>query len=255
LYDKIVDMNSLTDASPDLDLFEEGDLWRAILSRNCDDAQSARHTIILRYQFLIKAAARKLKSTLPSYVLEEDLMSYGQIGLIKAVDTYEPERGAFRGFAYLKIYGAILDELRTQDWAPRGLRREQRMIAEAKREMQVENPTNEALSDQLGWDETKLTATIKKIENSQHRNLDGMEDHLSDHEPEVLTNAEVLCNIFADTLESLPAEHRLILVRRYFLNQTLSVVAEETQTPLTVVRRVHSEALLKVLDAMTNAVR
>lgn len=227
---------------------EEEQLWLLVFDK--DDqvaAELAREEIILRYQFLVNAAAHKLKTGLPTYIQKEDLVSYGQIGLLRAVDAYDPAKAKFRSFAYTKIYGAMMDELRSQDWAPRGLRRDQRTINSARKDLEEDNPTSEAISAHLGWDSKRVNSTIKKVENSKHVQLSDRHVVVSSVDnPEASAVADDMCRVFVEILDSLPKRHLLIIVRKYFLNQTLSSIADEMDLSAVFVRSVHQDVLTRV---------
>src|SRR5215207_5911221 len=225
----------------------EEDLWRIFSGDDRDRARDAREEIILLYQGLIDAAAHKLKTSLPTYINFEDLKSYGQIGLIRAVDTYDPSRSSFRSFAYTKIYGSIMDELRSQDWAPRGLRRDQRQISAAVKASQSETPSHTQIGDVLNWKADKVNSTMKKISNSSHVQLaDRHSAVLASDTPEVSATVDSMCRQFVSILVSLPEKHCLIIVRKYFLNQTLSAIADDMGLSAVYVRGVHQGVLKRV---------
>src|SRR6266516_2179029 len=79
-----------------------------------------RDRLILTYAPLVKYVAGRLGSGLPAHVDEGDLVSYGLLGLIGAIERYDPERDVkFETYAIARIKGAIIDELRAMDWVPR----------------------------------------------------------------------------------------------------------------------------------------
>jgi len=88
----------------------------------------------------VKYIAQRIAVNLPSSVERDDLISAGILGLVKAVETFEPERGfKFETYAGHKIRGAILDELRAMDWVPRSVRQKarelQRVFAKLENEL------------------------------------------------------------------------------------------------------------------------
>ena len=95
------------------------DLWR----RYKDDGDNtARERLVVAYSPLVKFVAGRLGAGLPSHVEDADLISYGLMGLIGAIERFEPERGIkFETFAMTRIRGAIIDELRSLDWVPRSV--------------------------------------------------------------------------------------------------------------------------------------
>src|SRR4051794_24167059 len=96
---------------------------------------------------------RKVRSV-PAHVEAEDFISVGLEGLIQSIDRYDPEKGAtLEQFAWTRIHGAILDELRRQDWAPRSVRRWERDIETARRNfagVHGRQPSRAELADSLG---------------------------------------------------------------------------------------------------------
>lgn len=115
-------MNSLR---PNRPLFSPGDLpvrevWARFRQRA---AKEERDQLVLHYLSVVRVCAIKLMTRLPKFVELDDLISAGTIGLIGAIETFDPDRGiAFATFASYRIRGAILDDLRAQDWVPRSAR-------------------------------------------------------------------------------------------------------------------------------------
>src|SRR6201990_3779556 len=100
-----------------------------------------RERLILTYAPLSKYVAGRLETGLPAHVEEGDLVSYGLLGLMNAIERYDPGRDIkFETYAISRIKGAIIDELRSMDWVARSVRSKAREIEEAhtKREHQLE---------------------------------------------------------------------------------------------------------------------
>src|SRR5436309_1551758 len=105
------------------------ELWRRYKQ---DSDESAREHLVVAYSPLVKFIAGRMASGLPSHVEEADLISYGLLGLIAAIDRFEPEREIkFETFAVARIKGAIIDELRSLDWVPRSVRARARDVEKA----------------------------------------------------------------------------------------------------------------------------
>jgi len=93
--------------------------------------------IVAQHTGLVRRIAFHLVSRLPATVQADDLIQSGMIGLLEASRNYEPTHGAsFETYAGIRIRGAMLDEIRRQDWAPRSLFRKMRQVAEAMREIE-----------------------------------------------------------------------------------------------------------------------
>jgi RNA polymerase sigma factor for flagellar operon FliA len=101
----------MTDMETNLKPIELEDLWR----RYKDERdEKARERLVLAYAPLVKYAAGRMSTGLPSHVEEADLISYGLLGLISAIERFEPEREIkFETFAITRIKGSIIDELRS----------------------------------------------------------------------------------------------------------------------------------------------
>ncbi len=112
------------------------DLWRRYKGEG--DA-SARERLVVAYSPMVKFVAGRLGAGLPSHVDDADLISYGLMGLIGAIERFEPERGIkFETFAMTRIRGAIIDELRSLDWVPRSVRSRAREIEAAQAKLEHE---------------------------------------------------------------------------------------------------------------------
>lgn len=100
--------------------------------------QTNRDELVNRHAPLVKRIAYHLMSRLPPCVQADDLIQAGMIGLLEASRNYDPSQGAsFETYAGIRIRGAMLDEIRKNDWAPRSVHRKARKVAEAVR--QIEN--------------------------------------------------------------------------------------------------------------------
>ena len=126
-------------------------LWRSYRS-NAHPA--IRDRLIVTYAPLVKYVAGRLGSGLPAHVDDEDLVSYGLLGLIGAIERYDPERDVkFETYAIARIRGAIIDELRALDWVPRSVRSRARDIERAIGELEAKLggvPTDEEIATKLG---------------------------------------------------------------------------------------------------------
>ena len=126
------------------------DLWRRYKATG--DA-AARERLVVAYSPLVKYVSGRMASGLPAHVEEADLISYGLVGLISAIERFELEREIkFETYAITRIKGAIIDELRSLDWVPRSVRARAREIekANSKLEHQLQRaPTDEEMAAEL----------------------------------------------------------------------------------------------------------
>jgi RNA polymerase sigma factor for flagellar operon FliA len=124
----------------------------------------------------VKFVAGRLGAGLPAHVDEQDLVSYGLLGLIGAIERFDPEREIkFETYAIARIKGAIIDELRSLDWVPRSVRtraREiERAIAELERNLH-RAPTDEEIAAKLGVEVADLEDSLAEISRSSMAALD-----------------------------------------------------------------------------------
>src|SRR6187402_2937244 len=149
------------------------DLWKRY--KDGGD-ENARERLVVAYSPMVKFVAGRLGAGLPSHVEDADLISYGLVGLIGAIERFEPERGIkFETFAMTRIRGAIIDELRSLDWVPRSVRSRAREIeaAQAKLEHELHRaPTEAELAERLGVGEDELQTSLLEIANSSVYALD-----------------------------------------------------------------------------------
>jgi RNA polymerase sigma factor for flagellar operon FliA len=138
---------------------------------------------------------RKLRE-LPAQCDSEDLLSRGTEALIRSIDRYDPEKGAtLEQYAWTRVQGAVLDELRDQDWAPRSLRRDERTINRARDRLSAgdeDHPSREQLASAAGMTTTKLSRRLDEL---------ALVDVASLNQPVVADDATTLERV--DTIPSL----------------------------------------------------
>jgi RNA polymerase sigma factor for flagellar operon FliA len=142
-------------------------LWREF-KRTGDRA--LRDRLIVNYAPLVKYVAGRLGSGLPAHVDEGDLVSYGLLGLIGAIERFDPDRDIkFETYAIARIKGSIIDELRSMDWVPRSVRARARDIERAIAALEAKlhrAPTDEEISSQLGITEEEFQDSLLEISRS-----------------------------------------------------------------------------------------
>src|SRR5437763_10065685 len=126
------------------------ELWRRY--KDSGD-KHAREQLVLSFSPLVKYVAGRMSTGLPAHVEEADLISYGLLGLISAIERFDPDREIkFETFAITRIKGSIIDELRSLDWVPRSVRARAREIerVHGKLEHRLHRaPTDEEMAREL----------------------------------------------------------------------------------------------------------
>ena len=152
---------------------ETYNLWQEY--RSTGD-QHVRDRLILTYAPLVKFVAGRVGASLPAHVDEQDLVSFGLLGLIGAIERYDPDREIkFETFAMARIRGAIIDELRSLDWVPRSVRTRARQIERAIQVLERElmrAPTNSEIAQKLGVSPDELEESLREISRTSVAALD-----------------------------------------------------------------------------------
>ena len=142
-------------------------LWRQYRAK--PDDKALRDRLILTYAPLVKYVAGRLGSGLPAHVDDDDLISYGLLGLIGAIERYDPDRDVkFETYAIARIKGSIIDELRAMDWVPRSVRARardiERAIAELERSSTVRRPTRRSRkSSGSPWRSSRTASPTSRV--------------------------------------------------------------------------------------------
>lgn len=122
--------------------------------------------MLLKHSSLVKIIVAKMRDSLPSHADLEELESVGMIGLINAVERFNPDRGyTFETYASIRIKGAILDELRSYDMVPRSIRNKQRKLKRTKEKLEQElgrMPTEDEIQDELGLEKKKYLKLVSQ---------------------------------------------------------------------------------------------
>src|SRR5690349_15049924 len=139
-------------------------LWRQY--RETGDRR-VRDRLVLTFSPMVKYIVYKKVREIPARCEVEDFISCGLEALIHSIERYDPEKGAtLEQFAWTRIHGAVLDELRRQDWAPRSLRRWERDINQAREHfigVHGRRPSREELAHALGSTVAELRSREDEI--------------------------------------------------------------------------------------------
>jgi RNA polymerase sigma factor for flagellar operon FliA len=156
-----------TSTSQRLTAREAESLWRAWSSRK---DKAARDRLVLAYSPMVKYLASRKVRELPSHCELDDLVSYGLVALIEAIDRFDPNKGAsFEQYAWTRVAGAIMDELRRQDWASRSVRRTGRKIEQERDSFYAREgvlPTEEQLAGSVQLTVEELRAAMVEVDRA-----------------------------------------------------------------------------------------
>ena len=239
------------------------ELWRRYKT---DGDPRVRERLVLAYSPLVKYVAGRLGSGLPAHVDEGDLVSYGLLGLIGAIERYDPARDIkFETYAISRIKGAIIDELRALDWVPRSVRARAREIerANVKLERKLQRaPTDEEIADELEIEVEDFQQSLIQISNSTIAALDelwtvsdssgdqvSLLDTLPDPgspDPAKVMDATELKDRVADAIARLPEREKLVVALYYYENLTLREIGEVLGVTESRISQLHTKAVLRL---------
>ncbi len=152
------------------------ELWRSFKH---DGDRLAHEQLVIAYAPLVRQVAARIKLGLPRSVDLADLVSEGILGLIDAVEKFDPERGhQFRTYAAPRIRGAIIDGLRAADWVPRSVREKLRDLKSAEGELEhrhARTPGEVEVADELGVTRDELHETRAQGDSASILSLDAAE--------------------------------------------------------------------------------
>jgi len=150
-------------------------LWHEYKNLGC---QQARCEIIQRYVHLVSITAGRLFGPMPSGIERDDLVGAGVVGLVKAVDQFDPQRGIkFETYAITLIRGAILEMLRGDDWVPRLIRDQQKQLKQAYVALEAKlgrSATEEEIAEEMGITLPKLEKLLHQLGRSTLISLDDL---------------------------------------------------------------------------------
>ena len=228
--------------------------------------QAVRERLILTYAPLVKFVAGRLGSGLPAHVDEADLVSYGLLGLIGAIERYDPDRDVkFETYAIARIKGAIIDELRSLDWVPRSVRSRARQIERAIAELERKlhrAPTDEEISEKLGLTTDELDDSLTDISRSSIAALDelwtvssGSGDQIalidtiedtSGPRPEAALDQPEVREARGEAIARLPEREKLVITLYYYEELTLREIGEVLGVTESRVSQLHTKAILRL---------
>jgi RNA polymerase sigma factor for flagellar operon FliA len=224
-----------------------------------------RDRLVLTFAPLVKYIVYRKAREIPARCEIEDFISCGLEALIRSIERYDPAKGAtLEQFAWTRIHGAVLDELRRQDWAPRSVRRWGREIGKARdhfTSLHGRRPTTEELADMLGievdelrrhqeatttGDVLSLNALVQADDHTTIERIDTLETTERDADPEAATSREMAKERFRRAFAVLPEREREIAVLLYVKNLTLREIGEILGVSESRVCQIHTETRKKL---------
>jgi RNA polymerase sigma factor for flagellar operon FliA len=209
---------------------------------------------------LVKRIAHHLLMRMPASVQLDDLIQAGMIGLLEASRKYDVTKGAsFETYAGIRIRGAMLDEIRRGDWAPRSVHRKSREVAEAVKSVEARTGSDardQDVADELGIDLESYYAILQDASGSRLFSFDdltgdGDDSSLESHSGEVSGPADELHEesfrlSLAQAIDGLPEREKLVLSLYYDDELNLKEIGEVLGVSESRVSQIHSQAALRL---------
>jgi RNA polymerase sigma factor for flagellar operon FliA len=225
-----------------------------------------REQLILEHLPQVKLIARRIHERLPVSVSLDDLISTGVLGLISAIDRYDPSQDVkLKTYAEYKIRGAILDSLRELDWAPRQQRKRAKLIesAIAKLEQQLQrHPTEEEIASHLEisieeyqeWLGDARSLTIGSLENAgteeEGRNLLRYIADSDEAWPSQILERSELERLLAKAIDRMPGIEKTVLSLYYFEELTLREIAQVAGLHESRISQLKTQAIMRLRTYM-----
>jgi len=227
--------------------------------------QYQKENMVDKHASMVKRIAYHLKSRLPAHIQVDDLIQAGMIGLLEAAKNYDAKQGAsFETYASIRIRGAMLDEMRKNDWAPRSVHRNSRRVAEVIRQIENEkgrdardseiaealnielDEYNRILQDSSGhkilsFEEFGIgnESILESIPNPQTGILDGLQKE----------NMRVL---IANAVASLPERERLVMALYYDEELNLREIGAIIGVSESRISQIHSQAVIRLQTRLSS---
>ena len=223
--------------------------------------EAERERLILEHMPQVRLIARRIQERLPENISLEDLVSTGVIGLISAIDNFDPTHNVkLKTYAEYKIRGYILDSLRGLDWAPRQKRRQAKQIekAIASAEQRLHRaPTEEEIAAQLGisieeYHEWLVEIRGLNIGSLEHSGGEQGKDLLQfipddgENLPSILLERSELQRLLAATIQGIPKIEQTVLSLYYHEEMTLREIAQIVKLHESRVSQLKSQAILRL---------
>jgi RNA polymerase sigma factor for flagellar operon FliA len=243
------------------------ELWRRYKT---EGDKRARERLVVAYSPLVKYVAGRTAAGLPPHVEEADLISYGLVGLISAIERFDLSREIkFETYAITRIKGAIIDELRSMDWVPRSVRARAREIerVNAKLENRLQRaPSDREMADEMGIPLSEFHDSLLAISHSSMAALDelwsvsdssgdqvSLMDTIEDPgapDPAKVLDVGDLKDRIADAIARLPEREKLVIALYYYENLTLREIGEVLGVTESRISQLHTKAVLRLRSRM-----
>lgn len=235
-------------------------LWAAYKKKGC---AHSRQKLINHYASLVKYVVGRVMIYLPPFFESDDLTSYGIIGLIDAVENFDPQQGVkFATYGVLRIKGAIYDALRSQDWVPRSVREKSKKLAACVVDLEQKlkrSPSDSEIAQELQLNKTEYDQLLSQVSIPQVLSLNSLltggekeemvpqdiPDSAADN-PVKIVEKKDLKNLVAKTIDRLNAQEKMVVTLYYYEELTLREIGEVMNLSTARISQIHTSSILRL---------
>ena len=226
------------------------------------DTQLTNETLFMEALPSVRFIARRIHDRLPASVELEDLISAGTIGLLDAIEKFDPAQGVqFKTYAHFRVKGAILDSLRELDWGSRALRKKAREIEQSHRRLSTKlgrSAEEQEVAADLGLSIAEYQSVLSELKGLEVSSLSGCEspegdaedltERIPDTRPlafDILQHKEQK-QLLAKWIDELPERERQVLSLYYVEELPMKEIAGLLGVVESRVSQIHSSAILRL---------
>jgi RNA polymerase sigma factor for flagellar operon FliA len=246
----------------------EDELWQEFKKTK---SPALRDKFIRQYMPLVKYVAGKVSTGMPDSVEFDDLVGFGQFGLLDAINKFDPDKNVkFKTYAVTRIRGAIFDELRELDWVPRSVRQKSREIEDTIVELEAKlgrTASDAEIAGAMGITESEYENTIMKVSGTSVLSLNDVwysgddSDHMSIGDsieapnslnPDVIVEREEIRKVIIQAINELPKNEKMVIVLYYHEDLTFKEIGQVLNVSESRISQLHTKANLHLRAKLTN---
>lgn len=222
-----------------------------------------RNQIILKYVYLVKHVVNRMWGIYSYRKQMEDMISCGVLGLIDAIDRYDPSRGVkFETYAYFRIRGEIIDQIRKSDWIPKNIRLQTKKIEQTMAILEDKlgrQPSEQEIADRLC---IKLEDFHRILGQIHTYTVISLDEHLSDavstsvlladttESPERSAGNNEMKEVLTKAIETLPEKEKTVVSLYYFEEMNLKEIGAVLGVSESRISQIHTKALMRMKNRL-----
>jgi RNA polymerase sigma factor FliA len=232
------------------------------IAPSASQASAYEDALVREHLPLVRRAVAELSARMPRHAPRDDLMSAGMVGLAQAARNYDESRGVpFHRYAATRIKGALLDELRTHDWASRPVRAKARQMEVTTEKLVAKfgrTPTAEEVAEAMGVQKSTIDGLNQDLHRATVLNYEAMIQSgesdsvllVDDHDPEGDLLDRERNAYLVDAVKALPERLRIVVLGYFFEDRSMQEIGLELGVSESRVSQLRAEALDLLRDGM-----